>query len=105
MSGLFYTVSEYLIWIALALLMILVLFSCLAIFLGISTGVNALASKWRLTVNKKASKAPKPAEVGSFRSHLLRSPRFFHSKRTAEKVPFGKLHPPDSSSDSKRGAG
>lgn len=105
MSGLFYTVFEYLVWIGLALVLIVLLFVCLAIVLGLSTGVNALAARWRLGAGKTPSQTTEQAEKQPLRSFVLRRPRFAHAKKAGSKSPFGKLHPPNSSSDSKRRAG
>jgi hypothetical protein len=51
MSGVAYTILEYLAWISLGLALLLSIFVCVSIALAISSAVHFLALKWNLSRN------------------------------------------------------
>lgn len=104
MSGVGYTMFEYLIWIAVALALIIVLFVCLAIAVAISSAVNPLAAKWKPISNAKPDQAPEPNPARPVRSDSLRSPQFLHARKARRKPLLGKLPPPESPSAPKHQA-
>ena len=52
MSGITYTILEYLAWISLGLAFLLSIFLCVAIALAISSVVHGLGVKWNLIRNR-----------------------------------------------------
>ena len=105
MSGLGYTIFEYLIWVAVALAVVIVVFVCLAIALAISSAVNPLAAKWKLISNVKHPQASEPNPIRVIRSFSARIPKFFQRRKADAKRRLGKLQPPESSASSKRRVG
>lgn len=53
MSGITYNIIEYLVWISVGLVLILVIFLCVSAALAISSAVEILAMKWNLLATKK----------------------------------------------------
>jgi len=104
MSGVDYTIFEYLVWIAVALALIIVLFACLAIAVAISSAVNPMAAKWKLITDVKPHQVPEPVPVRPIRSFSLRCPEFLQARKAGRKPLVGKIQPPESSSAPKRQA-
>ncbi|HZT69596.1 MAG TPA: hypothetical protein VFC10_07590 [Terriglobia bacterium] len=72
MSELGFTVFEYLIWVALAIGLVVILFVCLALGVALSSAVSPLASKWRLVSTARKSRLAEPNRVRPIQFNSLR---------------------------------
>lgn len=100
-----YSILEYLLWVAVALALVVVVFLCLAIGVALTSAVNPLAAKWKISSNVKPPGEPEPVSARPVRMHLLRKPEFLQRRKAASKPVTDKPRPPETSAESKRRVG
>ncbi|HET7214364.1 MAG TPA: hypothetical protein VJW77_13245 [Terriglobia bacterium] len=61
MSGITYTLLEYLAWVSLGLALIVVIFACVSIALSISSAAHLLIMKWNIFRNTRHPRAARRA--------------------------------------------
>lgn len=104
MHSIGFTIFEYLIWVAVAIGLVVVLFICLALGVAVSSAVNPLAAKWKLLSSAKKPQSPEPDRVLPIQINSRRKPEASIEKKTEEEPLAEELEPQEVSPVSTRRA-